>query len=210
MAMQGSISSSHRDDTKNQSNPDASLAAFFEEHRPLLSKLVRSATRRNRDADRDDLRQVANIALWQAAASYDGSRGYPFPHYASVCIARALKRAAKAEKAQSPLPVVDIDDLQDKAACDGAEPREGQTSADRQRYFGDAGAGEPYQRCLMNEIAVFVRGLKPQLRDVYHLHMLGGRPQAALARDLGVSQQRVAKIKAELCSHLMELLVAMN
>jgi RNA polymerase sigma factor (sigma-70 family) len=207
--MESRTSPSHRDDTKNQRNP-ASCAVFFEEHRQLVSKLVRSAARRNRDADRDDLHQVANIALWQAAASYDGSRGYPFQHYASVCVMHALKRAAKAEKAQSPPSVVDIDELQDKAGCDGAEPQEGQTSADRQRFFGDAGAGKSYQRCLMNEIAVFVRELKPQLREVYHLHLLGGRPQATLGRDLGVSQQRVAKIKAELCSHLLELLVAMN
>lgn len=208
--MKSLTSPSHRDDTKKQHNPDASRAAFFEEHRQLVSKLVRSAACRNRDADRDDLSQVANIALWQAAANYEGSRGHPFQHYASVCIMHALKRAAKAEKAQSSLSMVDIDELQDKAGCDGAEPQEGQASADGQRYFGDAGAGDAYQRCLMNEIAVRVRTFKPQLREVYHHHVLGARPEAAIARDLGVSQQRVAKIKAELCSHLLGLLVVME
>jgi len=41
--MQGLISPSHRDGTKDQHNPDVSCAEFFEEHRPLLSKLVRAA-----------------------------------------------------------------------------------------------------------------------------------------------------------------------
>src|ERR1041385_1775790 len=100
MVMQDLISPSHRDGTKEQHNPDVSCAKFFEEHRPLLSKLVRAAANRNRDADHEDLYQVASIALWHAAGRYDGSRGHPFQHYASVCIARALKRAAKVEKAR--------------------------------------------------------------------------------------------------------------
>lgn len=206
--MQSLISPSHHDGTTKQHNPAAFRAAFFDEHRQLVSKLVRSAAYRNQGADRDDLQQVANIALWQAASSYDESRGYPFQHYASVCITHALMKAAAAERAQSAPSAADIDELQDKAECDGAEPQQGQSSAEGQRYFGDAGAGEAYQRCLMNEIAVFVRGLQPQLREVYHCHLLGGMPQTVLARDMGVSQQRVAKLKAELCAHLLELLVA--
>jgi len=208
--MQGPTTPSQHDGIKRQHNPDTFRTAFFNEHRQLVSRLARSAAHRNPSVDRDDLRQVADIALWQAVSTYDEAKGYPFQHYASVCITHALMKSAAAERAQSAPSAVDVDELQDKSECDGAEPQQGQNSAHGQRYFGDAGAGEPYQNCLMNEIALFVGGLQPQLREVYHRHLLGGIPQTVLARDMGVSQQRVATLKAALRTHLLEMLVTMD
>lgn len=207
--MQSRISPSHRDSAPKQHNPAAFRPEFFELHRQLLLTLVRSAVRRNRYADRDDLFQIACIALWQAADRFDALKGYPFPHYASVCIANALKRTANVDKAQA-LFALEFDDLHESVSTDVAETCENQLPVGADRFFGDAGAGEPYQRCLLNEIAAHVATLKPHLQDVYHQHLLSGIPQSVLASDMGVSQQRVAKLKSELCANLMELLIEVN
>jgi RNA polymerase sigma factor (sigma-70 family) len=206
--MKASTRSSVLDGTKHSDDCDSEVAALLAANGGLINKLARSAAWRFPGIDLQDALQTARIATWQAAVQFDPQQGTRFEHFASVCIKNALRKLAAAD----PHPSLSInagdEDLPEASDLDGAQPMVGQrsTGESEAHFFGDPGRGAAYQHCLMNEIARYVGCLRPQLREVYFQHVLGGVSQPALAITLGVTQQRVAKLKAELCSHLMELL----
>lgn len=195
---------------KHSDSSDSGVAALFAAHASLISKLSRSAAWQFRGVDLQDLTQTARVATWQAALRFDPRRGVPFEHFASVCIKNALRKFVAANVDPAVRVRADDDELPEAVDFDGAQPEQGQRSKGagetEGHFMGDPGLGAAYQHCLLTEIARHVARLRPQLQEVYYQHVLGGVSQPMLARTLGVSQQRVAKLKAELCSHLMEIL----
>jgi RNA polymerase sigma factor (sigma-70 family) len=208
--MRGNSRPSVLDGVKHPDSCDSSVAALFAAHASLISKLVRSAAWQFPGIDLQDLMQIARVAIWQAALRFDPRRGAPFEHFASVCIKNALRKFVAANVDSAVRVHADDDELLEAVELDGAQPEPGQrsrgTGETEGHFIGDPGRGAAYQHCLLNEIARHVASLQPQLQEVYYQHVLGGVSQPILARTLGVSQQRVAKLKAELCRHLMEVL----
>lgn len=71
-------------------NPDS----LFSEHKGLVKSIVKKHSGRN---DFDDLEQVANIALWNAAKTYDPDGGTKFSTWAYRGIEQAVRNAKRGE-----------------------------------------------------------------------------------------------------------------
>lgn len=82
--------------------------ALISDHLGLARAVARRYTHRGVDAE--DLYQVASLALVQAAARFDPTRGTSFAGYAAVCLHGELKRYLRdyAWAVRPPRPIHDL------------------------------------------------------------------------------------------------------
>lgn len=167
----------------------------------LVSQSVSKHARRMPIQVRVDLEQEALLALWRASKAFDPGRGVPFENYAARAIARAVGGAAQSEYHPEETAYEDL-------FC-GPFDRGDEFGLDEMIDFvrlplhcATQLVDEPFDRCLCNQIGLFVAELKPSLRQIYHAHFCEGRSQPEVAALLGVSQQRVSKLTKELLAEI--------
>lgn len=180
-----------------ESPKSSSFDRIAASHNDLIRRSVSKQAWRLPDQARADLEQAATLALWRAVQAFDPNHGVPFEHYAARSIRRAVTSEASLERDDATI------DYGTVFAC-------GEVMSEDDSVFSDPpipyeireSGSEQFDRCLCFEIAAFVSGLTPALRAVYHAHICEGHSQSEVAEILGVTQQRVAKLKAELLSEI--------
>ena len=99
---------------------DSAFAELDLRYEPLKKLCVASALRKNPAADSEEMLQEARYALYRAALSYDGDRGYAtFGLYAKICIEhRLIDRFLKLKMP----PTCSLEQLQEDGHWEPADP----------------------------------------------------------------------------------------
>jgi RNA polymerase sigma factor (sigma-70 family) len=141
--------------------------------------------------DVEDLVQVGRIALWKAYRAYDPTRGYPFEHYASRAIVRAVKAEVRREQRHWTNRVY-------QAASAGEEDSLDDATEHSRAPAGVHEESAAYWTVLGEHVHSRVQQLPSRLRRVFELRHAQGRSQKQVAEILEVTQQRVSQLEHEL------------
>ncbi|MBM3393391.1 MAG: sigma-70 family RNA polymerase sigma factor [Betaproteobacteria bacterium] len=181
--------------------------AVFQQHRPPLSswgenfatslkaaeKYGRKFAQFNPSLERSECEQVARIALWSAKRSFDATRGRLFSRYAKVCVKHALWDYSTECIAHRDRHVSTRQGGEDEEALEqdgiGVSP------------FDARALTEPEVAQMASQIMQCVDKRGAQHLQVFS-ELIQGRTQGEIGRALGVTQQRVARVKAELVALL--------
>jgi RNA polymerase sigma factor (sigma-70 family) len=125
----------------------------------------------------EEARQAGRIGLWKALRGFDPTRGFTFSTYAVVAIRRHIQREAQRQKrfgrSLPEVPLASPVDLLEQA----------------------------HKSILSQAVQRWVRQLSPRLADILRAYYgLGNAPpqtQRMIARELGVTHQRVQQLLAE-------------
>lgn len=167
---------------------------FVLSHTGLAWALAKRVSGRGPGIDMDDLVQVALIAFWMAARTFDASRT-TFATYGGNRAKWAMRKAARSQGDTIRIPEYicgeERTELRGRLMCDlidweaDASEREGDDSAD----------------AACTKVEAILCGLTGRERDVIEAR-LAGDGDAVLAERWGVSRQRVFQVRQRLYARL--------
>ena len=200
-------------------------AALVEELALANMQVARSVARRygGRSDFRDDLEQVAYLALVRAAQDFDAERGHEFLAYAVTCITGAVKHFFRdsAWVVRPPRPVqkshsdarglvehvadgVQVETCFRPWSLDAPTPGDGEPLGELLTDGSDRTWEQTEARLLLWP---HLRALPPRAQHILHQRFVEERTQHEIAEELGVSQMHVSRL---LSRYVGELRVRMT
>lgn len=149
---------------------------LLDQWEPMIKRIVRRYV--HNSSDSDDLLQVGRLALWRAANYFKAAAGFQFGHYAK----RAIKNNVRREAARL------------------ARERSRQWPLDgNPEVLERLNADEAYRAQVVAEVITErMSALPSDQQAIFRLLYVEGLTQRAAARQLGVSQPRVAQLHRSL------------
>ncbi len=95
-----------------KSGDEAAFTELTRAYSPLIKSMVGKFSEGFPEAERDDLKQEANIAFWSALTHFDPKRGIGFGHFAKQCIQHRLidyRRKYQKDPIRNSLPLEQTD-----------------------------------------------------------------------------------------------------